>query len=280
MSVTFAPCVVIPCYNHGAMMPRVLARLRPCNLPCIVVDDGSDAPTRRVLEQLAAQDPGLTLIRLTENAGKGAAVIRGLQAAAAAGFSHAVQVDADGILSVLDNQRGRVFQYDKEQNPLCIFGGRGEQQGFFKNATALEKLGSEYLIADADKNSLTVFAPVPYMETVRLALAAYDAGDYEKSAALWEETLRQNGSLTVAYRGIGRARLQQGRYDEAMACLENGGDRYFYSLAVQQVRRQFTRANLWWLLPAAAAAVAAFVWLVKRIKRAILRSAKKEGRRT
>ena len=109
-----------------------------------------------------------------------------------------VQVDADGILSVLDNQRGRVFQYDKEQNPLCIFGGRGEQQGFFKNATALEKLGSEYLIADADKNSLTVFAPVPYMETVRLALAAYDAGDYEKSAALWEETLRQNGSLTVA----------------------------------------------------------------------------------
>ena len=111
----------------------------------------------------------------------------------------------------------RQFQYDKEQNPLCIFGGRGEQQGFFKNATALEKLGSEYLIADADKNSLTVFAPVPYMETVRLALAAYDAGDYEKSAALWEETLRQNGSLTVAYRGIGRARLQQGRYDEAMA---------------------------------------------------------------
>ena len=65
-----------------------------------------------------------------------------------------------------------------------------------------------------------------------------------------------------------------------MACLENGGDRYFYSLAVQQVRRQFTRANLWWLLPAAAAAVAAFVWLVKRIKRAILRSAKKAGRRT
>lgn len=102
MPVTFAPCVVIPCYNHGAMMPQVLARLRSCNLPCIVVDDGSDAPTRRVLEQLAAQEPGLTLIRLTENAGKGAAVIRGLQAAAAAGFSHAVQVDADGQHAIED----------------------------------------------------------------------------------------------------------------------------------------------------------------------------------
>ncbi len=80
----------------------VLARLRSCNLPCIVVDDGSDAPTRRVLEQLAAQEPGLTLIRLTENAGKGAAVIRGLQAATAAGFSHAVQVDADGQHAIED----------------------------------------------------------------------------------------------------------------------------------------------------------------------------------
>lgn len=56
----------------------------------------------RCWNQLAAQDPGLTLIRLTENAGKGAAVIRGLQAAAAAGFSHAVQVDADGQHAIED----------------------------------------------------------------------------------------------------------------------------------------------------------------------------------
>ncbi|WP_251004148.1 hypothetical protein, partial [Escherichia coli] len=34
MSVNFSPCVLIPCYNHGAMMPCVLARLKPFNLPC------------------------------------------------------------------------------------------------------------------------------------------------------------------------------------------------------------------------------------------------------
>lgn len=47
MSVNFSPCVLIPCYNHGAMMPGVLARLKPFNLPCIVVDDGSDAATQQ-----------------------------------------------------------------------------------------------------------------------------------------------------------------------------------------------------------------------------------------
>ena len=102
MPLNFSPCVLIPCYNHGAMMPRVLARLEPFNLPCIVVDDGSDASTRQELERLAAEIASLTLIRLPQNAGKGAAVIRGLQAAAQAGFSHAVQVDADGQHAIED----------------------------------------------------------------------------------------------------------------------------------------------------------------------------------
>ena len=70
MSVNFSPCVLIPCYNHGAMMPGVLARLKPFNLPCIVVDDGSDAATQQQLDNLVAEQPGVTLIRLAENAGK------------------------------------------------------------------------------------------------------------------------------------------------------------------------------------------------------------------
>lgn len=102
MPLDFSPCVLIPCYNHGAMMPRVLARLQPFGLPCIVVDDGSDSSTRQQLERLAAETANLTLIRLPHNAGKGAAVIRGLQAAAQAGFSHAVQVDADGQHAIED----------------------------------------------------------------------------------------------------------------------------------------------------------------------------------
>ncbi len=189
-----------------------------------------------------------------------------------------VQVDADGILSALDSQRGRVFQFDREQNAVCIFGGKGEQEGFFRNASALEKLGNRYVITDADKHSLSIFTPTPYMETVRQALAAYELGEYDRAAALWEKTLQYNGSLAVACRGIGRARLQQGDYEQAMDYLKRGGDRYFYSLAVQQARREFTRANLWWILPTAIAVVVVLVWGIKQIKRAILRSAKKEGR--
>lgn len=102
MSLTVSACVLIPCYNHGAMMAHVLARLQPFGLPCIVVDDGSDAATQQELERLAAETANLTLIRQAENGGKGAAVLRGLQAAAEGGFSHAVQVDADGQHAIED----------------------------------------------------------------------------------------------------------------------------------------------------------------------------------
>lgn len=102
MSVTFRPCVLIPCYNHGAMMASVLARLAPFDLPCLVVDDGSDETTRRTLEALAADRPQMTLLRLAENSGKGAAVMLGLKACADRGFTHAVQVDADGQHAIED----------------------------------------------------------------------------------------------------------------------------------------------------------------------------------
>lgn len=121
MSLTFSPCVLIPCYNHGAMMSRVLARLQPFDLPCIVVDDGSDDATRDELARLAAENSNLTLIRLPVNAGKGAAVLRGMQAAADAGFSHAVQVDADGQHDIEDIPR--LLALAKE-HPTALISGQ------------------------------------------------------------------------------------------------------------------------------------------------------------
>lgn len=91
----FDAVVVVPVYNHGAGARRVVAQIRAQGWPCIVVDDGS-APDEAALLDPLAGDPGLTLLRLASNQGKGAAVMAGLRAAAARGHSHAVQIDADG----------------------------------------------------------------------------------------------------------------------------------------------------------------------------------------
>ena len=99
--MSFHPCAVVPCYNHGAAVGGVVARLCEHGLPVVVVDDGSDADTARVLDSLA----GIHLFRLEHNSGKGAAVSRGLREAQRLGFTHALQLDADGQHDLADVPR-------------------------------------------------------------------------------------------------------------------------------------------------------------------------------
>ena len=103
--MSFKPCVLIPIYNHKERIRSTVERLLPHALPIFVVDDGSDDATRAVLAVLASEQPLLRLLRLPENAGKGAAVMAGMRAARRAGFSHALQVDADGQHDLADVPR-------------------------------------------------------------------------------------------------------------------------------------------------------------------------------
>lgn len=171
MPLDFSPCVLIPCYNHGAMMPRVLARLQPFGLPCIVVDDGSDTSTRQQLDRLAAETANLTLIRLPRNAGKGAAVIRGLQAAAEAGFSHAVQVDADGQHAIEDIPQLLALA---QAHPEALISG----QPIYDDSIPRSRLYGRWIthiwvwietLSLQLKDSMCGFRVYPVMPTLRLA---------------------------------------------------------------------------------------------------------------
>ncbi len=94
--MNFKACAVIPVYNQHACLVQIAARLRACDLACIFVDDGSDATTKTVLSNLACSGAGMECLTLPGNQGKGAAVLAGLERAAQRGYSHALQVDADG----------------------------------------------------------------------------------------------------------------------------------------------------------------------------------------
>ena len=88
--------VLIPSYDTGAQVYVTVAAARAMWCPVWVVVDGSTDGTAEGLLHLAARDPGLRVWVLPLNRGKGAAVLHGLELAAAAGFSHALTMDADG----------------------------------------------------------------------------------------------------------------------------------------------------------------------------------------
>lgn len=85
---------LIPSYNHYEFVEGLLGRLQAEVAEVFIIDDASDSPARENLAAFANR-PRVRVVRRKTNGGKGAAVKTGLTEIAAAGYSHALQVDAD-----------------------------------------------------------------------------------------------------------------------------------------------------------------------------------------
>jgi hypothetical protein len=88
--------VLIPSYNAGAKLFETVTAARAAWSPVWVVIDGSTDGTGERLQAMTLDDPGVRVLRLAHNQGKGAAILHGLRAAAQAGYSHALTMDSDG----------------------------------------------------------------------------------------------------------------------------------------------------------------------------------------
>jgi glycosyltransferase involved in cell wall biosynthesis len=88
--------VLIPSYNPGPKVRETVRAARAQWTPVWVVVDGSTDGSAELLQGMAAADPGLKVIVLPENRGKGSAVLEGISQAARQGFTHALTMDSDG----------------------------------------------------------------------------------------------------------------------------------------------------------------------------------------
>ena len=88
--------VLIPSYNPGEKVYETVRAARRQWHPVWVVVDGSTDGTAEGLQALEAHDPGLRVIVLPGNCGKGAAVLHGVELAMREGYTHALTIDSDG----------------------------------------------------------------------------------------------------------------------------------------------------------------------------------------
>lgn len=87
----FRAAILIPAFDCGTTLGAVLAGARAHDLPIVVVDDGSRDDTATV-----ARHGGADVLQHASNRGKGAALVTGMEALAARGFTHALTMDGDG----------------------------------------------------------------------------------------------------------------------------------------------------------------------------------------
>ena len=88
--------VLIPSYNPGPLVFETVRDARRHWAPVWVVTDGSTDGTPARLQAMARDDPDLRVIVVPANRGKGAAVLTGIERAAAEGYTHVLTMDSDG----------------------------------------------------------------------------------------------------------------------------------------------------------------------------------------
>ena len=99
----FRPAVLIPVYNHAGAIGITLNKVLQYDCHILLVDDGSEPACHDVLTALSKKySDRVTLLALAQNGGKGYAVKAGLKALLADGYSHAIQIDADGQHDISD----------------------------------------------------------------------------------------------------------------------------------------------------------------------------------
>ncbi len=127
-------CIIVPVYNHEHAIPHLVAKLKAYGLPCLLVNDGSSAACSEVLADCARNESKwITLLNRPQNGGKGAAVMDGFKAAINQGFTHAIQIDADG-------------QHDLNDIPKFLEAGRLDPQAII--------LGNPFFDVTAPKSRL------------------------------------------------------------------------------------------------------------------------------
>ena len=216
-----------------------------------------------------------------------------------------VALGPEGMWTILDYKRSRLFTYDQQGNLIFAFGdggeigkggehlGNGEKiqaityQTIDKDENVSGDETSYFLILDrtndknaANKYKLMVYYPTEYCETIISALRNQNEHNYDTSIKYWQDVLTKNNNFDLAYIGIGKALFSQGKYKEAYEVLQNAYETQYASKAFAEMRKQIIGG---WIFPIVIAAIALVVLAVKFLgyaKRKNKEATLKVGRKT
>ncbi len=134
-----------------------------------------------------------------------------------------VTVSENGLTSILDSQKGRVFTYTSTGELLYVFGALGQRQnntgtltnreeqiGYTKGTNlspvALELLADDQtlLVLDSGGAQLTTYIPTEYGLILRTAVNSHEERRYEEAVEAWQKILGMSSNSVLAYNGIGK----------------------------------------------------------------------------
>ena len=175
-----------------------------------------------------------------------------------------LEVTENGYVFCIESQFGRVFLYDKSCRMLTAFGGgigQGQQEGTFVAATAIALNGTDVIVSDKLKNTITVFTPTDFGTKVMGLIDITLEGKYLQAEEGWKEVIALDRNFQPAYSGLARAALTNENYKESMELAKEGYDRETYELAFEYYRKNLLEENFWVVFLIAVLVIAGIVAL-------------------
>lgn len=179
-----------------------------------------------------------------------------------------IAVDNNGIINVLDFETGRVFQYDRLCNLMCIFGtenSSADQRGTFSTPNAVETFGDNVIVLEGSKtrNDITVFEKTVFGENLHKAFELFDAGLYVEAKPYWEDVVKRDGGYTYAHIGLGKADLKNHNYKKAMKRFEIANDKKSYDKAFEYYREEWLQSHFTGI--AVVIIVLVVLWIIRTV---------------
>ncbi len=179
-----------------------------------------------------------------------------------------IAVDKNGIITVLEQKKGMLYQYDREGNMLTAFGGIGNKKGKFvlPSSIAVNSEG-ELLVLDAGTGYIHVMEPTYFMREIIAGVTLYADGDYEKACEKWENVVSVDVNYPLANSGIAKALYKLGKTDEAMKYYSLAKDRAGMGTVFSDQRYGFFQRHFFSVVIILALSAAGIILLIGFLKK-------------
>ena len=155
-------------------------------------------------------------------------------------------VDNDGNIYSIQSS-GYITIYDSYGSLLFRFGGKNSEDvlGALKSpvAAGISK-DNNLLVLDKEGGLVISYTTTYFANLVYKAVSYYKEGLYLEGEESWNEVLKYNSKFILAYKALARASMKKGDYELALKQFRLAEDKGGYSDAYWQIRDNWIRANL------------------------------------
>lgn len=183
---------------------------------------------------------------------------------APSGVSTVIDVSSgpNGVWSIIDKKRSKVYTYDRSGNLLYIFGDMGEQFGQISeaqaityqtyeidkktldedgNPTTVKEQVTKIIVLDIKNLSFTVYRQTEYAQVLSKAIELQNEGLFDEAKSAWEEVLARNNNFDTAYVEMGKVLYRKAgddreQLDQALKYFQNAYDTENYATVFKSIR--------------------------------------------